>query len=371
MKIFTGTWFMEKSKPIIAILNVKKTAPNMENVLDRFYDLLAEKFELHLIINSSETNIINKYKDKYALFPVKQRFTFNADFYYYINSLYQYFQIHKPACIMNIGVPHILGLPIIIMSKIYKIRSVIRMPGDTFGQLQFTKSYFDKIKYFILHHVFAKYAFYFADYVIPLNEYLKSSLLKHGIDEEKIFVMLQPFKYFEILKYKKKRIASTKKNVVFIGRISYLKGADRLLNILQQLSELGLDEKFKFTVIGEGPYRSDLVKYDGTFVEAKGKIKNTEALEILSNADVFLHLSRTEGFPHVILEALVLEVPIITMPVADVHNIVSNVAYDEKECVSLLLKDNLMSDKLPEYAHDSHLKSTYNNFFNFVTKSTD
>lgn len=108
---------------------------------------------------------------------------------------------------------------------------------------------------------------------------------------------------FELSEKEKKLI---KENYcVTVARLDYPKDFDTLISAFEILKEKNIDEKL--FIIGEGEQRKD--------IESKLKEKKLEEDIILlgrkvnpyiwiNNADIFVHSSKREGFPAVLLEAL-------------------------------------------------------------------
>ena len=125
---------------------------------------------------------------------------------------------------------------------------------------------------------------------IPLS---KISLLPNPVDEEKIRSSIKPFKYKE----------SDGFNFVAAGRLTYQKGFDRLLFWFANLK----DDSNTLTILGEGPLHNELKSTINVLgiqnqVTLMGFVQNP--WHYYAYADAFLLLSRWEGMPNVVLEAL-------------------------------------------------------------------
>lgn len=99
--------------------------------------------------------------------------------------------------------------------------------------------------------------------------------------------------------------------IVSVGRLDYQKGYDRLIQVH---AELVKNYDYKLVIIGEGPQRRELEELINKLgvqnsVELKGFINNP--YPYMRSADLFISSSRTEGYPLVLLEALVLKKVII------------------------------------------------------------
>lgn len=111
-------------------------------------------------------------------------------------------------------------------------------------------------------------------------------------------------------------IDATKKNsfrIISVGRLSYEKGYDRLLEAIKNLKSDKFD--IELWIIGEGPERPGLEKY----ISQHDLEKNVtlwgfqdNPYKYMVNADLFVCSSRAEGYSTVIAEALILQIPVVT-----------------------------------------------------------
>ena len=108
----------------------------------------------------------------------------------------------------------------------------------------------------------------------------------------------------------KKNFSFTRKikkltNIVFIGSLIKRKRIFELLEIAKEF------ENIKFHIIGSGPLKSELLKFSSKNVILYDYINNSEISNILFNMDLNILLSRSEGFPKVILETAAASIPSI------------------------------------------------------------
>lgn len=146
-------------------------------------------------------------------------------------------------------------------------------------------------------------------------EFKNMKVIYNLINTEKI---IEKSKEFEI------KNDSKKINFISVGRFHNMKGYDRLIDVFARLkNEIGLDN-VTLRLIGNGP--------DFDLVETKIKENNLEDTIILEglkknpfpyvkSSDVFLMCSRYEPFGLVILEAMVLNVPVLSTEVASIKEI--------------------------------------------------
>ena len=96
--------------------------------------------------------------------------------------------------------------------------------------------------------------------------------------------------------------------LVFVGRLSYQKGLDRVLNLFSNIKNI------EFIIIGDGPQRKKLERFVKKISYKKKLLFMVLFLKpynIIAGSDYFLLPSRWEGMPNCVLEALALGTPVI------------------------------------------------------------
>ena len=145
-------------------------------------------------------------------------------------------------------------------------------------------------------------------------------------------------------------------NFVSIGRICSDKGFDRIINIAKKY-----DKKIIFNIIGDGP---DKKKIESSIKEKK--ISNVKLLGLktnpypyIKNADYFLLSSRSEAYPTVVIEAMILGKPIIATDVSGVREILQD--YNNK--IILPNNDNSIEEGINKIIKANDKKVKENNTF--------
>lgn len=112
-------------------------------------------------------------------------------------------------------------------------------------------------------------------------------------------------------------------DLVFIGRLTFQKNPEKLIEIINIIAKIKPD--LKVAIIGDGD-KSNQIKnlvsnlFLGPNINFFGFIDNP--YPILSNSKVFIMTSRYEGTPMAALEAIALGIPIISTPVDGILNLV-------------------------------------------------
>lgn len=145
----------------------------------------------------------------------------------------------------------------------------------------------------------------------------KIQLIHNYIDINKIILKSNQKIQFEFPK--------DKLNILSLGRLVDDKGFDRIINIAKKF-----EDKINFNIIGGGPLEDTLVR----LIEEK-KITNVKLLGFQTNpypyikqADAFLLSSRSEAYPTVVLEAMILRKSIIATKVPGSEEILKD--YENK-----------------------------------------
>ncbi len=180
------------------------------------------------------------------------------------------------------------------------------------------------------------------------NNQDKTEVINNYIDENKIKNMASEKCDLKIDK--------NKINMLCIGRLSYEKGYDRLLNALCKLKKEkpNINDGIFINVIGDGEEFESLnttVKEYGleSIITFMGRDNNP--YKYIPNFDMVLIPSRYEAYCLVMIEALINKVPILTTAVASVDEITNNGKYgmvmqNSEEGIYNALKEILSNKKI-------------------------
>ncbi len=150
-------------------------------------------------------------------------------------------------------------------------------------------------------------------------------------------------------------ISTEEKFLLFVGSLYPVK------NVAEMVSELSrLDSKFKLIIIGDGPERENIQKSASEKgIEENlvflGKKEHEETLKVISACDFLLLPSLTETFSNVIIEALILNRPVISTEVGITEEVKS-------PNLHLVEKVEDIPDVLTEDIESKKDKNTYDRF---------
>lgn len=161
-----------------------------------------------------------------------------------------------------------------------------------------------------------------------------------------------------ILKSKLTRAGIKKEKLTLctIGRLEHVKGHGRLISIIDRLKKDGLD--FQLWIIGEGSQeiviKGLISKYNlENVVFLLGFIKNPYPL--LKSSDIFISVSKVEGLPLVIGEAMCLGKPIVATKVSGVIDMLNHGKYG----MLVDMDDDSIYNGLKEMITNESLRTMY------------
>ena len=160
-----------------------------------------------------------------------------------------------------------------------------------------------------------------ADAVIVPSRYLATTAARWGVAQEKVVPI---YNAVEIDPPVPSVIPlSTQFKLVTVGRLIALKQIDRLIAAIRDRKNIGL------VIIGDGPERGpleNLAREQGLTerIYFAGQKTNQETLSLMAGCDLFVLNSTHEGFPHVVLEAMSLGLPVIATAVGGTPELIHN-----------------------------------------------
>jgi glycosyltransferase involved in cell wall biosynthesis len=160
-----------------------------------------------------------------------------------------------------------------------------------------------------------------ADAVIVPSRYLGRAVTGWGVPESTTIVV---YNAVELPLWSPIAVPlSTRFKVVTVGRLVSWKQIDHLIMAVAECDGAGL------VIVGDGPERSRLEElvhnhHLGQRVFFAGQRDKNEALSLMAACDLFVLNSTYEGFPHVILEAMSVGLPIVATAVGGTPEVVQH-----------------------------------------------
>jgi len=174
------------------------------------------------------------------------------------------------------------------------------------------------------------------DYIVAISSEIKEHFCDLYHNEDKILVINNYIDENKIEIMAKEKcdleVDDSKLNLLCIGRLSYEKGFDRVLNALNRLKDgyKDLEQRLRINIIGDGEERSNLESMKENY-ELNNVIsfigRDNNPYKYINKHDFVLVPSRYEAYCLVMIEALINKVPLLTTDVASVKEITSNGKY--------------------------------------------
>ena len=230
--------------------------------------------------------------------------------------------------------PHISALVLLTKYiRLHNCKIIIRQPNIIEASLTGT------FKLFLLKHIYKKLIKY-ADAVIVTSNHMLEEARKNKVLEKKIFFITNPIDLRKTrLDIQPYRAKGEKTKLIFVGRLVYQKGIDRILYLFKKINNLEL------LLIGDGIEKKKLQsKVKELKIEKNVKFLGfkKKPFKYIAGADYFILPSRWEGLPNCVIESLALGTPVIAF--SDIKSLL-----DYKKNIknkSLTLCDNLQSLEL-------------------------
>ena len=213
-----------------------------------------------------------------------------------------------------------------------------------------------------------------SDAFIASSSKTKEAQSYYGADKGKIFLS---YLTVDIEKYLYKREKNVGNRILFVGRLSKIKGIDILLNELKNIKS-----DYFFTIVGDGPEKENLIKLSKKLgidknVKFIGSKNGNDLKQQYRENDIFILPTRCDCYGLVLVEAMCNSMAIISSKYADgAYDLIENgengyivdiYNKDISEKLQLLLNDNDLVNKMGKKSYELANKFTLENVsINFV-----
>jgi len=267
------------------------------------------------------------------------------------------------------GVGAVAGRVATILEKNYKPKIIFTSHG--WGFYEKHRSFLSRLFYYVSHW----FTILLCHTTIAVSEKTKRDIAWMPFINNKIKVVHNGIENFKLLSKKEasETLIKTEKHQTIIFSLSELhpnKGLDVALRGLAQLPE-DVRNKIVYYVAGSGEEKEELERLTadlglGKITHFLGFVEN--AKKLLSGADIFLFPSRTENLPFAVLEAGLVELPIIATSVGGIPEIMRDMQNgilvhpnNPKEIAEAIMY--LLDHKEKQKEFGAEIKKTIANFF--------
>jgi len=214
---------------------------------------------------------------------------------------------------------HYMLFPISIGAKMCDSKVIARISGVPIKKKKY-KNHINQLKNNIGRFI-EKISLWSSDFIITLSHSLKRVFMNRGICPEKMIVLSQGVDSQEF--YPSDQVSKNFCNILYVGRLSRLKGLDDLLYAFKEISKEHI--KSKLTIAGganpkvEQKYFDKVCKMnlDGR-VEFLGLVEHEKLVDLYKECGLLVLPSYSEGLPNVILEAMASGLPCVGTDVGEI-----------------------------------------------------
>lgn len=277
-------------------------------------------------------------------------------------SLNEYVYKKNVDIIIQVIEPTQHGLIVGTTAKIHNINCLYRYSGDVFSTHQIHSGWRVPVYYF-LHNIIGKISLKLFNNYIVLGPTAKKILTNQGVSQHSIYVLPPPINSnrFHHKTAENDEISEPYK-VLYLGGDRYVKGFDKLCEIIRQASSL--DKKFEFVIAGSISDDTKIKQREN--VTVRGYIDGDKIPEALYESDFLLLTSRKEGLPRVILEAFATKTPVIAPDVGEIGTVTDNIYSDLDEVKKILAEADQLTPESGEEYYRKNLKRKYNKVINEI-----
>ena len=356
----------ENKKPIVAVLVGSKVSENQIAIFDSLNKLLSQHYDLHLVVAKTYLNEFATGTKAHTYTSISKPHAISA-----IIDAYNYFIYAartRPQLLYHICTPKRMGLIVALTGKLLRIPSIVTMSGEALHSYRYREG----LRKFssLVGTYLSRFAFLLASRIVCIGENLKTQLLGCGFPASKVNVIPQPIDTLRFStpadknKYKDYINVPRDKTIgLFVGRLTKMKGADKLYSIVSRTLDATND--FFFVLAGDGPYRKNFERLNKKNVRCVGNVPHANIDAYYKAADITIFTSVTEGsWPNVVLESLACGVPVVSSNVGSVSKIVSNICTSVDDYVGYLTRKDYKLDPLPTIFNEDSMKKQYLDLLN-------
>lgn len=290
-----------------------------------------------LVKRGDEVKIVSLNPDGQHLSHITYHVSQRNKFLKYLQYAYLLWKHGKGVDIIYAMGPVNAGLPALIAAKLRRKKFVVKVVGDyaweqgqVFGLIKDEIDDFQKKNYGGKIGRLKKMerdVVRCADLVIVPSEYLWDLVVNYWLNrekKEKVKVIYNKVDVDKELLTELSQCPKEAKRIITVGRLVPWKGIRALIEIMPDLKD------HKLVIVGDGPERKELEMLIANLnlkdrVVMLGNISHSQVLRELAKSGVFVLNSRYEGLPHVVLEAWLVNCPVLASDIQAHHELFKKV----------------------------------------------
>lgn len=308
----------------------------------------------HLIATSSNLGAATDY----SVFGTSASDTLRGQF----QALSQYLNSHTPRLLLQITDPPVHGTIAGILAYRHDVPFIYRYSGDRFYEYRVANGR-ERLSAFALGAVLGRIPIRLANRHIALGPTGKRRLIARGVAPERITILppaVDPSRFTDSGSIPLD-VPDDRKIVLYVGRLSQLKGAETLGRVIPTV----LDHRDDVQFVCVGPVEEDLDIPESAreHVTLVGRVPPEDIAAYMAAANLLVHPSLSEGLPRVLLESLAAGTPVFARDVGDVASITDNTfESDEELAAELISLESIPLDDVTPFTPEQ-LGSVYRDFF--------
>jgi len=328
---------------------------NVRMDLENIGKAISDDFDLHLLTTKPE-----EYSELRDMFTIHGGFkpNFRGD----MRTLHRYLQQESPASLTTLFMQHDLMIPSLLMTRLHGVPHIYRYTSNDFERYKIYNDW-RRPAYYILNNLIGEAYLPYSSKYLVLGTSGRSHLIERGVSVDDVTVLPQPF---DLDRYNDPPdilfpVPENVKTALYVGRRSWLKGFDRLEDILPTI--LKHRPNLHFIIVGCGTEFPDVPSKFHNRIHPVGDVNPVNMPAYFSRSDILLVTSRAEGLPRVIVEALLADTPVLAPSVGEIPDVISNPYSSKMELIQRIqnLEDE-STDDASNYTIEN-LKPKYSSFY--------
>jgi glycosyltransferase involved in cell wall biosynthesis len=296
------------------------TSFNVSLTLQNIGWILKDEFVLDFICTNPEElpKDISKY---YNVYKSERQSSRKGEF----QLIRSYLRDNTPDLMVNLTGPSLHSAILSSLCRIQDIKFIYRYSGDALTRYEISKKRRHQMFLFMKINIPIKIPLRISTKQIAMGPQGKMQLIRHGCYPDNVEILPPPIDRSRLKKRKRvdlKNIPSDRDIILFIGRLSQLKGINDLSTAIQEVLEQ--DPTKHFVCVGEIVDNLSIPKKYTDNVTITGKVPPANVPAYYNAADLTVLPSYIEGLPRVILESLAVGTPVLARSIADVEYATSN-----------------------------------------------
>lgn len=300
--------------------------------------MLCDSFDLHLVTayqesippESSEFDEVFRGSLRDTLHPYGSEYC----------SISNYLEAHDPDIVVQLTEPPRIGTITSIVCKKFGVPFVYRYSGDRFVMYRYQQGISFSIKSCLINNIVGRVPLFLANHHIVLGPTGRKRLERRKISSSTIHelpaaINLDRFgSDLNQIPPVAEQVPSERSVVLFVGRLTQMKGIDTIVNAIPKIIEERNDLHFVFVGPGSPPNIPE--KYQ-EYLTAVGPVDPEAIPQYYHYADVFVHPSYVETAGRVVMEAMAAGTPVLARDVGEISVMTDNTFEDEADFVASLV----------------------------------